>query len=187
MAITPATLSSKNNNNDHSSQLKTVLRYFELVETLDTVELGKLFADDFVQSTRPLSLGVPSRTKEEDLTFLRGLAEKIEGRRLEVRLYHYRGCGATEVKRWLTARNHSFTKTGHLVRRDRSTRKGMGARTYYCHYSLSCDTRAHDSDVGPPILQKKTKKPKKNRYSCTANSKAERSSTSSASTSTPSS
>jgi|SRR6266850_200513 len=84
MAITPATLNSKNNINTPSSQLKTVLRYFELIKTLDTVELGKLFADDFVQSTRPLSLGVPSRTKEEDLAFLRGLAEKIEGRRLEV-------------------------------------------------------------------------------------------------------
>jgi ketosteroid isomerase-like protein len=79
MAITLAT-TPKN----PSSQLRTVLRYFELIKTLDTVELGKLFADDFVQSTRPLSLGVPSRTKEEDLAFLRGLAEKIEGRRLEV-------------------------------------------------------------------------------------------------------
>ena len=93
MAIVPATLNSKKNDDEAvavgaaaapSSQLKTVLRYFELIKTLDTVELGKLFADDFVQSTRPLSLGVPSRTKEEDLAFLRGLAEKIEGRRLEV-------------------------------------------------------------------------------------------------------
>ena len=68
-----------------SSQLKTVLRYFDLVKVLDLAEIDKLFADDFVQSTRPLSLGVPSRTKEEDLAFLRGFAEKLEERRLEVR------------------------------------------------------------------------------------------------------
>jgi hypothetical protein len=80
MAITPATLSSKNNINDHSSQLKTVLRYFELVKTLDTVELGKLFADDYVQSTRPLSLGVPSRTKEDDLAFLRQIPARVYAR-----------------------------------------------------------------------------------------------------------
>jgi ketosteroid isomerase-like protein len=68
-----------------SSQLKTVLRYFDLVKVLDLAEIDKLFADDFVQSTRPLSLGVPSRTKEEDLAFLRGFAEKLEERHLEVK------------------------------------------------------------------------------------------------------
>jgi len=67
-----------------SSQLKTVLRYFEFISALDLVELDTLFADGFVQSTRPLSLGVPSRTKEEDLAFLGALAEKLKGRRVEV-------------------------------------------------------------------------------------------------------
>jgi len=67
-----------------SSQLKTVLRYFEFIRALDLVELDTLFADGFVQSTRPLSLGVPSRTKEEDLAFLGELAEKLKGRRVEV-------------------------------------------------------------------------------------------------------
>ena len=67
-----------------SSQLKTVLRYFEFIRALDLVELDTLFADGFVQSTRPLSLGVPSRTKEEDLAFLGALAEKLKGRRVEV-------------------------------------------------------------------------------------------------------
>jgi len=74
-----------------SSQLKTVLRYFELIRALDLVELDKLFADDFVQSTRPLSLGVPSRTKEEDLAFLGALAEKLKGGRVEVIFNPYRG------------------------------------------------------------------------------------------------
>jgi len=70
-----------------SSQLKTVLRYLELIGALDLVELDTLFADDFVQSTRPLSLGLPSRTKEEDLAFLGALAEKLKGRRVEVTVY----------------------------------------------------------------------------------------------------
>lgn len=67
-----------------SSQLKTVLRYLELIGALDLVELDTLFADDFVQSTRPLSLGVPSKTKEEDLAYLGALAENLKGRRVEV-------------------------------------------------------------------------------------------------------
>lgn len=67
-----------------SSQLKTVLRYFEFIKALDLVELDTLFADGFVQSTRPLSLGVPSRTKAEDLAFLGALAEKLKGRHVEV-------------------------------------------------------------------------------------------------------
>jgi hypothetical protein len=86
-----------------SSQLKTVLRYFDLVKVLDLAEIEKLFAGDFVQSTRPLSLGVPSRTKEEDLAFLRGFAEKLEERRLEVKQngppYHTEQGGADRLCR----------------------------------------------------------------------------------------
>jgi hypothetical protein len=67
-----------------SSQLKTVLRYLDLIKVLDLDELDKLFAVDFVQSTLPLSLGVPSRTKEEDIGFLRALGEKLEKRQIEV-------------------------------------------------------------------------------------------------------
>ena len=67
-----------------SSRLKTVLHYLDLIRTLDLVQLDALFADGFVQSTLPLSLGVPSRTKEEDLAFLEALAEKLKGRRVEV-------------------------------------------------------------------------------------------------------
>ena len=72
-----------------SSQLKTVLRYLDLVRTLDLAELDALFADGFVQSTRPLSLGVPSRTKQEDLAFLGALAEKLKGRRVEVDFFFF--------------------------------------------------------------------------------------------------
>ena len=68
-----------------SSQLKTVLDYLDLVKVLNLDELEKLFTDDFVQSTFPSSLNVPSRTKQEDLEFLRGLSEQLEGRHLQVR------------------------------------------------------------------------------------------------------
>lgn len=68
-----------------SSQLKTVLDYFDLVRVLNLAELEKLFTDDFVQTTLPSSLGVPSRTKQEDLAFLRGLSEQLEGRHIQVR------------------------------------------------------------------------------------------------------
>lgn len=67
-----------------SSQLKTVLDYIDLLKVLNLDELEKLFTDDFVQITLPSSLGVPSRTKQEDLDFLRGLSEQLEGRQIQV-------------------------------------------------------------------------------------------------------
>lgn len=73
-----------------SPQLKTVLHYLDSVKVFDLAAIANLFADDdFVQSTRPLSLNVPSRTKEEDLAFLGGFSERLQGRHLEV------GCGVT--------------------------------------------------------------------------------------------
>ncbi len=69
-----------------SSQLTTVLHYLDLVKVFDTDEITKLFTDDFVQSTFPASLNVPPRSKQEDLDFLRGFSERLEGRRLQVRL-----------------------------------------------------------------------------------------------------
>jgi hypothetical protein len=68
-----------------SPQLKTVLDYLDLVKVLDLAGIDKLFTDDFVQSTFPLSLNVPPRTKQEDLAFLGGLSEQLEGRHLQVR------------------------------------------------------------------------------------------------------
>lgn len=67
-----------------SSQLKTILHYLDLVKVLNLDELERLFTDDFVQSTFPSSLNVPPRTKQEDLEFLRGLSEQLEGRHIQV-------------------------------------------------------------------------------------------------------
>ncbi|KAI0278802.1 hypothetical protein BGY98DRAFT_1096559 [Russula aff. rugulosa BPL654] len=70
-----------------SSQLKTVLDYLDFVKVLNLDEVEKLFTDDFVQSTFPSSLNVPPRTKQEDLEFLRGLSEQLEGRHLQMTIY----------------------------------------------------------------------------------------------------
>jgi hypothetical protein len=67
-----------------SPQVKTVLHYIDLLKVFDLDGLGKLFTDDFVQSTRPLSLNVPPRNKEEDLAALKGLSESLQGKDLEV-------------------------------------------------------------------------------------------------------
>jgi hypothetical protein len=67
-----------------SSQLQLVLRYLDLIKDFDLAQVEKLFTDDFVQSTQPRSIKVPSRTKEEDLAFLRGFAEQLERKPLEV-------------------------------------------------------------------------------------------------------
>lgn len=69
---------------DPSPQVKAVLHYFDQIRVLNLEEIERLFTDDFVQSTRPLSLGVPSRTKKEDLAFLQGFADQLGGRPLEV-------------------------------------------------------------------------------------------------------
>ena len=73
-----------------SSQLKTVLDYLDQVKVLNLDKLEKLFTDDFVQSTFPSSVNVPPRSKQEDLEFLRGLSDQLEGRHLEVRTVPYR-------------------------------------------------------------------------------------------------
>ncbi|KAH8983310.1 hypothetical protein EDB83DRAFT_2488671 [Lactarius deliciosus] len=70
-----------------SPQVRAVLHYLDQIKVLNLHEIEKHFTDDFVQSTRPLSLGIPSRSKEEGLVFLQGLADKLGGRPLEITLY----------------------------------------------------------------------------------------------------
>ncbi|KAI9448695.1 hypothetical protein BJY52DRAFT_307499 [Lactarius psammicola] len=70
-----------------SPQVKAILHYFDQIKVLNLQEIEKHFADDFVQSTRPSSLGIPFRSKEEDLAFLGGLADQLGGRPLEVTIF----------------------------------------------------------------------------------------------------
>jgi hypothetical protein len=67
-----------------SPQVKTVLDFTNLLKAFDLDGLAKLLTDDFVQSTRPLSLNVPQRNKGEDLATLKEFSETLEGKSLEV-------------------------------------------------------------------------------------------------------
>ncbi|KAH8993750.1 hypothetical protein EDB92DRAFT_1815411 [Lactarius akahatsu] len=68
-----------------SPQVRAVLHYLDQIKVLNLHEIEKHFTDDFIQSTRPLSLEIPSRSKEEGLAFLQGLANQLGGRPLEAR------------------------------------------------------------------------------------------------------
>jgi len=70
-----------------SPQVKAVLHYLDQVKVLNLHEIEKIFTDDFVQTTQPLSLGIPSRTKEEDLAFLQGLLEQQGGRPIKIDIF----------------------------------------------------------------------------------------------------
>jgi ketosteroid isomerase-like protein len=67
-----------------SPQLKVVQDYFKYLSALDIDNLGTLMADDFHQKTAPLSLGVPDKTKAQDLAFLEELKVVLNGQHLHV-------------------------------------------------------------------------------------------------------
>ena len=68
-----------------SKQLKVVLNYFESLKCWDFDALSKLSTSDFTQQTLPASLGLPTRTKNEDIEFLHTLRDSLNGAPLEVR------------------------------------------------------------------------------------------------------
>jgi hypothetical protein len=67
-----------------SRQLKVVLDYFNLLKTWDLEALPQLSAPHFTQATLPASLGLPVRTKEEDIDFLHSFRDSLKGAPLEV-------------------------------------------------------------------------------------------------------
>ncbi|KAH9067510.1 hypothetical protein EDB87DRAFT_1573133 [Lactarius vividus] len=67
-----------------SPQVKAVRHYLDQLKVLNLPEIEKLLADDFIQDTRPMSLKVPIRNKEEYMAFLQGLADQLGGRPIEV-------------------------------------------------------------------------------------------------------
>ena len=67
-----------------SPQMKVIDDYLKYLSIFDIDGLSRLMMDDYVQSTSPLSLGVPDRPKAVDLEFLKGLGESLNGQPLTV-------------------------------------------------------------------------------------------------------
>jgi hypothetical protein len=67
-----------------SLQLKVVQDYMHSLATFDLNKLATLTTGDFRQITAPASLGVPARTKAEDLEFLGQLRDKLQNKPFEV-------------------------------------------------------------------------------------------------------
>ncbi|KAH9044134.1 hypothetical protein EDB84DRAFT_1576402 [Lactarius hengduanensis] len=68
----------------NSPQVKAVLYYLDQLKVLNLSEIEKLLADDFIQDTRPMSVKAPIKSKKEYMAFLRGLAEQLGGRPIEI-------------------------------------------------------------------------------------------------------
>jgi hypothetical protein len=60
-----------------SRQVKVVQEYLKFLSKFDLDGLSGLTTDNFTQSTSPTNLGVPTRTKSQDLAFLKGLEATV--------------------------------------------------------------------------------------------------------------
>ena len=69
---------------DGSPQLKVVEDYFRCLCEFDLDHLRTLTTDDFTQDVQPLSLNVPTKTKDEDLESLQQLRDSLKGKHLVV-------------------------------------------------------------------------------------------------------
>jgi hypothetical protein len=67
-----------------SDQMKVVLEYFDKLKVWDFDGISKLSTPGFTQQTLPKSLGLPERTKEEDIAFLHEFRDSLKGAPLEV-------------------------------------------------------------------------------------------------------
>ncbi|KAH9976321.1 hypothetical protein BGW80DRAFT_1292815 [Lactifluus volemus] len=67
-----------------SPQLRVVLDYFNRLSRWELDELSLLSSANFIQETLPASMGVPSRTKSEDIAFLKELRDSLHSLPLEV-------------------------------------------------------------------------------------------------------
>ena len=71
-----------------SDKLKVVLDYFDCLKTWDLEALSQLSTPGFTQATLPASLGLPVRSKSEDIEFLHGFRDSLKGAPLEVRIIY---------------------------------------------------------------------------------------------------
>ena len=67
-----------------SPQLRVIRDYLHCVSIFDFEKMNTLMTEDLVQRMRPASLGVPNKTKAEDLASLAQLRDSLNGKPLEV-------------------------------------------------------------------------------------------------------
>ncbi|KAH9994301.1 hypothetical protein BJV77DRAFT_995991, partial [Russula vinacea] len=70
-----------------SRQLKVVLDYFNFLKNWDLETLSQLSTPYFTQVTLPASMGVPIRSKSEDIEFLHHFRDSLKGVPLELIIY----------------------------------------------------------------------------------------------------
>jgi hypothetical protein len=69
---------------DPSPQLRVVLDYFNHLSRWELDKLSLLSSANFIQETLPVSMGIPSRTKSEDIAFLKEFRDSLYCFPLEV-------------------------------------------------------------------------------------------------------
>jgi hypothetical protein len=67
-----------------SPQMKVVLDYFKCLSRWDLDKLATLSSPNFTQSTLPASMSIQTRTKNEDITFLKGFRDSLKSAPLVV-------------------------------------------------------------------------------------------------------
>jgi hypothetical protein len=69
---------------DPSPQLRVVFDYLNHLSRWELDEISLLSSANFIKETLPASMGVPSRTKSEDIAFLKELQDSLYNFPLEV-------------------------------------------------------------------------------------------------------
>ncbi|KAH9163775.1 hypothetical protein EDB89DRAFT_2078492 [Lactarius sanguifluus] len=93
-------------------EVAEVYRYFDELKVLNLPEIEKFLTDDFAYATRPLSLGIDPKSKEEYLAFLEGLAKELGGRPLEISFYGLADASATAEKVFVHLQMHGEPQVG---------------------------------------------------------------------------
>jgi hypothetical protein len=67
-----------------SPQVKTVLAYLKSISDFDLDKLSSLTTDDFTMGVFPMSMGIPDRTKAEELAVLKDTHAALNGKPMSV-------------------------------------------------------------------------------------------------------
>ncbi|KAI0260296.1 hypothetical protein BC834DRAFT_1035432 [Gloeopeniophorella convolvens] len=70
-----------------SPQVKIAQQYLKSLSEWNFEQLSKFTTDEFTQTSLPASLGIPVRSKAEDLEYVKELKDRLEGNPLEITIY----------------------------------------------------------------------------------------------------